>query len=59
MEKTAAIAAICAKHGVALNAAALIFAQAHPAVSSLVLGAASPAEVEANLKARQLQLPAA
>lgn len=59
MEKTAAIAAICAKHGVALNAAAIQFAQAHPAVTSLVLGAIHPDEIAANLAARQLQLPPA
>jgi D-threo-aldose 1-dehydrogenase len=59
MEKTAAIAAICARHGVALNAAAIQFAQAHPAVSSLVLGAVRPEEVAANLAARQVQIPPA
>ncbi len=59
MQKTAAIAAICARHGVALNAAALQFAQAHPAISSLVIGAIHPDEIAANLAARQIQLPAA
>lgn len=59
MEKTAAIAAICAAHGVALNAAAIQFAQAHPAISSLVIGAVHPDEIKANLTARRLALPAA
>jgi len=59
MEKTAAISAICARYGVALNAAAIQFAQANPAVSSLVIGAVSPDEVAANLAARQVQIPAA
>jgi D-threo-aldose 1-dehydrogenase len=59
MEKTAAIAAICARHGVALNAAAIQFAQAHPAISSLVIGAIHPDEIAANLAARQIQIPAA
>jgi D-threo-aldose 1-dehydrogenase len=59
LEKTAKIAAICAQHGVALNAAAIQFAQAHPAISSLVIGAIHPDEIEANLAARQLQLPPA
>jgi D-threo-aldose 1-dehydrogenase len=59
MEKTAAIATICASHGVPLNAAALQFAQAHPAVSTLAIGAVSPQEIEANLAAMQLQIPAA
>ena len=59
MEKTAAIAAICERHGVALNAAAIQFAQTHPAVSSLVIGAIHPDEIAANLAARKLQLPPA
>lgn len=59
MEKTAAIAAICERHGVALNAAAIQFAQAHPAVSSLVIGAIHPDEIAANLTARTVQLPPA
>lgn len=59
MEKTAAIAAICASHGVKLNVAAIQFAQAHPAISSLVIGAIHPDEVAANLSARQIQLPPA
>jgi D-threo-aldose 1-dehydrogenase len=59
MEKTAAIAAICARYGVALNVAAIQFAQAHSAVSSLVIGAISPDEIKANLTARQVQIPPA
>ena len=59
MEKTAAIAAICASHGVKLNVAAIQFAQAHPAISSLVIGAIHPDEVAANLSARQIHLPLA
>lgn len=59
VERTAAIAAICAKHDVALATAALQFAQAHPAISSLVIGAVSPDEIAANLASRQLELPAA
>ena len=59
LEKTAAIAAICDRHGVKLNAAAIQFAQAHPAVSTLVIGAISPDEVAANLAARQTSIPAA
>lgn len=59
VEKTNAIAAICARHDVKLNAAALQFAQAHPAVSSLVIGAIAPEEIAANLAARQVQIPAA
>lgn len=58
-EKTNAIAAICARHAVALNAAALQFAQAHPAISSLAIGAISPNEVAANLAAFKAPIPAA
>jgi D-threo-aldose 1-dehydrogenase len=59
VEKTNAIAAICARHGVVLNAAALQFAQSHPAVASLVVGAISADEVAANLAAMQAPIPAA
>ncbi len=54
-----ALAAVCARHGVALNAAALQFAQAHPAVTSLVVGAVSAAEIDANLTALYAPIPAA
>ena len=57
LEKTAAIQAICQRHGVPLNAAAIQFAQAHPAISSLVIGAIHPDEIAANLAARQLEIP--
>jgi D-threo-aldose 1-dehydrogenase len=59
IEKTQAIAAICAHHGVPLNVAAIRFANAHPAVSSLVIGAISPEEIAANLAALQLDIPSA
>jgi D-threo-aldose 1-dehydrogenase len=58
VEKTNAIAAITARHNVPLSVAAIHFAQAHPAISSLVLGALSPEEVGANLAALQQRLPA-
>ncbi|MGW4488065.1 aldo/keto reductase [Amycolatopsis sp. NPDC004368] len=53
--KVGALAAACAGHGVALPAAALQFPLLHKAVSSLVLGARTPAEVEQN--ARHLTTP--
>ncbi len=49
LARVARIEAVCQAHGVALPAAALGFALAHPAVSSVVLGAVSPAEVTRNL----------
>lgn len=59
VEKTEAIAAICARHNVKLNAAALQFAQAHPAISTLVIGAIAPEEIASNLAALQVEIPAA
>jgi D-threo-aldose 1-dehydrogenase len=54
-----ALEAACARHGVTLNAAALQFAQAHPAVTTLVVGAVSPAEIDANLTALHVPIPEA
>lgn len=58
MRKVARIERVCAVHGVALADAALQFALAHPAVSSVVLGAASPAEVRRNVDALPRRAPA-
>jgi D-threo-aldose 1-dehydrogenase len=49
LARTRRLAAICARHDVALPTAAIHFARLHPSVSSVVLGAVSPAEVERNL----------
>jgi D-threo-aldose 1-dehydrogenase len=49
MSRTKRIEAICARHGVALAAAALQFPLAHQAVASVVTGMRSRGEVEANL----------
>ena len=48
MERVRRIEAICATHGTSIRRAALQFAMAHPAVVCVVLGAARPAEIEAN-----------
>ena len=40
---------VCARHGVPLRAAALLFPLRHPAVSAIVVGARSPDEVTADL----------
>ena len=42
------IAEVCARHGVELPHAALTLPAAHPAVTDVVVGAATPAQVEAN-----------
>jgi D-threo-aldose 1-dehydrogenase len=44
-ERARATAAICARHGVALGAAALHFALRHPAVTAALVGARTPAEI--------------
>lgn len=48
--KTRAIQAVAARHGVSLQAAALQFPLAHPAVVSVIPGGARPEEVTANVK---------
>jgi D-threo-aldose 1-dehydrogenase len=47
--RTLRIEAVCARHGVALAAAALQFPLHHPAITSVVTGMRSPAEAKANL----------
>jgi len=59
LAKVARIERVCAAHGVALPTAALHFALGHPAVASLVLGAQTPQEVEANVAGLSRAVPAA
>lgn len=49
----------CAQHGVALRAAALQFAAAHPAVRSLIVGMIAPKEIDETLAALRAKIPAA
>jgi len=58
LEKAGRLKTICDRYNVPLNVAALQFPLAHPAVTSILVGAISPAEVEANLKALQTPIPA-
>jgi D-threo-aldose 1-dehydrogenase len=58
LHRTQAIQDICARHGVPLAAAALQFCCAHPAVASLVVGAVTPGEVQANAAGLQAPIPA-
>jgi D-threo-aldose 1-dehydrogenase len=53
------IEAVCARHGVSLQAAALQFPLHNPVVASVIPGARSIAEVEANLGFLQQPIPAA
>jgi D-threo-aldose 1-dehydrogenase len=51
--------AVCKAHGVPLAAAALQFPLHHPAVASVIPGARTPREVEANLALLQQPIPSA
>jgi D-threo-aldose 1-dehydrogenase len=59
LERVGAIADICESHGVSLPEAALAFPLRHPAVVSVVVGAASAAQVEAALRAVERPVPEA
>jgi D-threo-aldose 1-dehydrogenase len=50
---------LCAEHGVPLRAAALQFPFRHPAVSTVLFGAANPTEVADNLTLAQFPIPEA
>lgn len=58
LDRVARVEAVCARHAVPLRVAALRFATAHPAVTSLLTGAESPRQVEDNLAALQTPIPA-
>jgi D-threo-aldose 1-dehydrogenase len=57
LDRTLAIDAVCARHAVPLPAAALQFPFGHPAVVSTIPGARSTAEVEANTRYFELEIP--
>lgn len=59
LEKTRQIETVCAGYGVSLKAAALQFPLAHPAIHSLVVGMISTDEVDQNLVALGVPIPAA
>ena len=52
------IAAVCERHRVPMRAAALQFLLAHPAVASVIPGAATPAEVADNVRMLAVRIPA-
>lgn len=58
LDRVKRIERVCASHGVALPVAAMHFALGHPAVSSLVIGAVTPAEVTRNVAALTARVPA-
>ena len=57
--KVRGIEAVCRAHGVSLPAAALQFPLAHPAVTSIIPGAAHAREVMQNVASLQAPIPAA
>jgi D-threo-aldose 1-dehydrogenase len=58
LERVSAVSVICASFGVPLQAAALQFPLSHPAVATVLPGARSAAEVEANLRFAVHPIPA-
>jgi D-threo-aldose 1-dehydrogenase len=58
LDRVRRIEAICAAHGVKLIEAALQFVMGHPAVRTVIPGAVSAAEVEANVALFSRSLPA-
>jgi D-threo-aldose 1-dehydrogenase len=57
LERTRRVEAVCARHGVALQAAALQFPLHNPLVASIIPGARSITEVQANLAFLQQPIP--
>ena len=57
LDKAHKLDVVCKRLGVALNVAALHFCLAHPAVTTLVIGAETPDEVRANLDALHTNVP--
>jgi len=59
IQKVKSLQAVCARHDVSLQAAALQFVLAHPAVVSIIPGAMKRVEVEANVASLGKAIPAA
>lgn len=59
IEKVRRIEAVCARYDVPLQAAALQFPRAHPAVTSIIVGVQSAQEVATNIANLQREIPAA
>lgn len=57
--KVRGIEAVCKAHGVSMPTAALQFVLAHPAVASVIPGAARPIEVQQNVAALGVEIPTA
>ncbi|MCH9674944.1 MAG: aldo/keto reductase [Gammaproteobacteria bacterium] len=59
LDRARALKAVCDRHNVDLKAAALQFPLAHPAVACVIPGAASPSEVEQNVRLIEAPIPSA
>ena len=59
MNKAKRLEAVCTRHNVPLNAAAVQFIWAHPAYTSLIIGADRADQVADNLKTLDVEIPAA
>jgi D-threo-aldose 1-dehydrogenase len=57
LEKAQKIAAVCARHGVPLAAAALQFPLGHPSVVSVIPGPVTPEEVRLNFASMRVTIP--
>ena len=57
LERTAAVQAVCERHGVSLARAALAFPAAHPAVVTVLAGAQTASEVERNAAMLAVPIP--
>ena len=57
VERAQRLKAVCDRHGVPLKAAAIQFPLAHPAVTSVLTGARSVAELEENARMLQAEIP--
>jgi D-threo-aldose 1-dehydrogenase len=57
LDHVATIQALCADHGVALNAVALQWCARHPQVAATIPGARTPTEAAANAEAGSAQIP--
>ena len=57
LERRRALEAICARYGVLLAAAAIQFPLRHPAVTSVVVGARTPGEIEEDMRLLQHPIP--
>jgi len=58
LEQALRLQGVCTRHGVPLSAAAIQFPLAHPAVATVVTGAASAAELEQNVEYARTPIPA-